>query len=947
MTRSTAAANNIKLNTTRLNDLPQDSCYTCALAKAHQKSVPKQRIARSTTIGERFFIDISSPRRRSIGGAQHWLLVIDDASDMVFSFFLATKDSQKNVLVHFFKDLIHTHNIIPKIIRCDNAGENIVFEQACKSEGLGIKFEYTAPGTPQQNGRVERKFQTLYGRVRAMLIGSKIEQPLRDSLWSEAANTATDLDSNLVKTSTGISAFQQFFGKGIKTPVDFTKKFGERCVVTDRTKLKAKLGERGKECRWVGYAKDHSVGTYRFYNSKTGKIIMSRDVAHTVKTFESTMKDANNNATDDADNEPIDYQEKAPVSDSESESDDEDIVADDDEISSIEQLFNDTDSGDEMTQDVDPRVIRAARQLQASYNPLANENSGTIEPQTGRDTPYPTRANVAAGIVHEIQNYMMELPKKLIKNVKDSMKYIEPKMFKDAWNHPDPYQRDKWRIAINKEYGDMKSRKVWKKIKRIMIPSNRRCVKSKWVFKIKRDGTFRARIVACGYSQIPGVDFSDNYAPVVNDITFRMLLIVLIFFALSAKIADVETAFLYGTLEEEIFMECPPGMPEAQEDEVLLLQKCIYGLVQAARQYNKKMVEILKKIGFTGGDVDPCLFVKRSSKGICFIAIYVDDNLLVGHPAAIEETIELLKENGLILKIEDDLHDYLSCEIQFSPDKKKAWLGQPHLIDNLEKKFGSQVIGKRQYLTPGTPGLNQVREMDQSKLISKEKQLMYRSGVGMLLYLVKHSRPDIANCVRELSKVLDGSTEASYKEMLRVIKYVLDTKAMGLKIWPTLIKNEPWKISVFTDSDYAGDPVTRRSVSGYVIYVHNVPICWRSKAQRSVTLSSTEAEWVALSEAVKEVIFLIQLCNSMKIKIQLPVEVRVDNVGAIFMSKNVTTTSRTKHVDIRSKYVREYAEDGIIKIVFVKSEDNDSDIMTKNCQSDLHSKHSMKLITEK
>ena len=144
---------------------------------------------------------------------------------------------------------------------------------------------------------------------------------------------------------------------------------------------------------------------------------------------------------------------------------------------------------------------------------------------------------------------------------------------------------------------------------------------------------------------------------------------------------------------------------------------------------------------------------------------------------------------------------------------------------------------------------------------------MYRSGVGMLLYLVKHSRPDIANCVRELSKVLHGSTEASYKEMLRVIKYVLDIKAMGLKIWPTLIKNEPWKISVFTDSDYAGDPVTRRSVSGYVIYVHNVPICWRSKAQRSVTLSSTEAEWVALSEAVKEVIFLIQLCNSMKIKI--------------------------------------------------------------------------------
>ena len=111
--------------------------------------------------------------------------------------------------------------------------------------------------------------------------------------------------------------------------------------------------------------------------------------------------------------------------------------------------------------------------------------------------------------------------------------------------------------------------------------------------------------MACGYSQIPGVDFSDNYAPVVNDITFRLMLIVLIIYALSSKIADVETAFLYGALEEVIFMECPPGMPGAEEDEVLLLQKCIDGLVQAARQYNKKMKEILRKIGFTGGDVDP------------------------------------------------------------------------------------------------------------------------------------------------------------------------------------------------------------------------------------------------------------------------------------------------------------------------------------------------------
>ena len=220
-----------------------------------------------------------------------------------------------------------------------------------------------------------------------------------------------------------------------------------------------------------------------------------------------------------------------------------------------------------------------------------------------------------------------------------------------------------------------------------------------------------------------------------------------------------------------------------------MLLATIYGLVQAARQYYKKARGILRKIGFTGGDVDPCLFVKKSSLGIVFIALYVDDNLLIGHPKAIEDAIEQMKKHGFILKIEDDLNDNLSCEIQFSKDRTKAWLGQPHLISNLESKFGNDMKNLRKYKTPGTPNLNMVRNTDDKLTLPKEKQSLYRSGVGMLLYLVKYSRPDIANTVRELSKVLDGSTEASYKEMLRVIKYVLDTREMGLRIEPKLPKS--------------------------------------------------------------------------------------------------------------------------------------------------------------
>jgi hypothetical protein len=250
-------------------------------------------------------------------------------------------------------------------------------------------------------------------------------------------------------------------------------------------------------------------------------------------------------------------------------------------------------------------------------------------------------------------------------------------------------------------------------------------------------------------------------------------------------------------------------MEDSNDNEALLLLTTIYGLVQAARQYYKKVRDILRKIGFTGGDVDLCLFVKNSSLDIVFIALYVDDNLLAGHPKAIKDAIEQMKKNGLILKVEDDLKDYLSWEIQFSKDRTKAWLGQPHLISNLESKFGNDVKKLHEYKTPGTPNLNMVRNTDDKLALPKEKQSLYQSGVGML-YLVKYSRPDIANAVGELSKVLDGSTEASFKEMLRVIKYILDTKEMGLRIKPKVPKSadEPWDLVCYSNSDYAGDPDT-------------------------------------------------------------------------------------------------------------------------------------------
>ena len=448
-----------------------------------------------------------------------------------------------------------------------------------------------------------------------------------------------------------------------------------------------------------------------------------------------------------------------------------------------------------------------------------------------------------------------------------------PAKFREAWDHPDPWQREKWRSGINAEFAKMNKNKVWRKEKRSNMPPGRRCVKHKWVFDIKRDGTFKARLVACGYSQIPGVDFTDVYSPVVHDVTFRIMLVAELKWKLKSKIVDVESAFLNGDLEEEIYMDCPDGMKHSPED-CLLLLKAIYGLVQSARQFFKKFVSILRKIGFIPSDADPCLMIRRCSLGLVYLAMYIDDCYCNGNEAAINDAIKGIVANGLNVTIKDDLEDYLSCEIRVNKARSKAWLGQPHLIKKLEKKFGDMVKHLMEYKTPGTPHTGVVRPKDEDLLVGDSQQELYRSGVGMLLYLVKHSRPDIANAVRELSKCMTGANAAAYKELLRVIKFVLDTRDYGLKLAPKWVDAMLWELQIYSDSDWAGDKDNRKSITGFIIFLLGAPILWRSKAQGSVALSSTEAEFYALSEAAKEIKFIVQVLISMGIPVKLPVIVR-------------------------------------------------------------------------
>ena len=439
----------------------------------------------------------------------------------------------------------------------------------------------------------------------------------------------------------------------------------------------------------------------------------------------------------------------------------------------------------------------------------------------------------------------------------------EPQSFQEAWWDPDLISREKWREAICLEFKKMLDIGVWRYVKRIDHPNDHRLVGCRWVFKVKRNGVYHARLVAKGFSKIPGVDFTDNYSPVVNDVTFRVVVARMIIENLKGKVVDIDNAFLNGDLEHEIYMKIPEGYdeviyPRVDKEDCLILQKAIYGLVQAARQFWKKIGDKMQEGGFKLSEADPCMLYKEDEKGVCIIIIYIDDMLITGKEEAIDDAVKVL-QGYFQVKDLTSLEDYLGVQIVQSDDGKKAWLGQPTIIYSLEKQFGEKVAKDKMAITPGTP------EFIGGK-VDEKTQSMYRSRMGTLLYLIKHSRPDITNPVGELSKSMDGASMAQVTEMYRVINFVPEMKTLGLRMMP-ILNNDIWKLEALSDSDFANDKDTRYSVYGYIIYFCGIPVAWKSKSMKSVVLSTTEAEYVAVSEVVKEIKVLYQMLRIKEIKV--------------------------------------------------------------------------------
>ena len=220
---------------------------------------------------------------------------------------------------------------------------------------------------------------------------------------------------------------------------------------------------------------------------------------------------------------------------------------------------------------------------------------------------------------------------------------------------------------------------------------------------------------------------------------------------------DIDSAFLNGDLEHEIYMKIPEGYdevinPRVDKEDCLILQKAIYGLVQAARQLWKKIVDKMQEGGFKLSEADPCMLYKVDKKGVCIIIIYIDNMLSIGKEEAIDDAIEVLQGHFQV-KDPTSLEDYLGVQIVQSDDDKKVWLGQPTILKSLEKQFGEKVAKKKMTITPATTGFIGGKMDDISK-VDEKTQSMYRSGVGTLLYLDGASMPHVTEMYRVINLLL-------------------------------------------------------------------------------------------------------------------------------------------------------------------------------------------------
>lgn len=488
-----------------------------------------------------------------------------------------------------------------------------------------------------------------------------------------------------------------------------------------------------------------------------------------------------------------------------------------------------------------------------------------------------------------------------------------------------------WKEAIQKEYDSMLKNGTWETSD---LPAGRKPLNLKWVFKKKylQSGEldkYKARLVAKGYHQKPGIDYDETFSPVVRYETVRFLIAMATKYDLEIFQMDAVTAFLQGELTEEIYINQPEGFHQIK-GKVLKLKKSIYGLKQSSRVWNKKLDNVFKKMGLNQSKADSCLYYKIIGGKMFLLTVYVDDLIIFTNDLDFMESFKINLMSFFDMKDLGKASSFLGICLTRNKKTGTIAIDQEKYIKDMLKRFKMEDCN-----AVSTP-------MEMKCKLTKPDiedaiEVPFQELIGSLLFLARVTRPDILYAVNYLSKFNNCHGQEQWVAAKRILRYLKGT--IGKKIVYSRGSQNDVKITGFCDADFAGDPEDRRSTTGFVFLVSGGAVTWNTKKQPTIALSTTEAEYMALTTAVQETMWL----NNLQKEIVPGAEkiiLHVDNQSALQLAKNAVYHNRTKHIDVKHHFVREALEADLLELKYISTKNMTADIFTKPLARPIIEQHS-------
>ena len=928
-------------------------CTSCAKGKMTRKAIPKAHAGpRSTRFGEKTHTDVWGPTLNSYDGHEYFSTFTDDYTRWSRVSPMKKKSDTLTCYKHYEAWAETQLNAKLKQLQSDQGGEYISdeFDQHLKSKGTTRSL--TVHDTPEQNGVAERLNCTLVEHARAMHYAADLPK----FLWTESIQHAVWLKN---RTTTyqlnGKTPFEMLFNK--KPDLSNLPEWGTKVWVLkeDRGKLEAKADEG----HWVGYSRDSK--SHHVYWPGKRRVTDERNL----RFEESVTIPLTDMPKDDQErNEPTQHSSQDPKRDEEDAPQTEDLKMQPQRDSTPPHTpYNDPLEGFEPSDPTcEPQQEGRGHRLRkpSAYVRDIAQGQGTSTGCTdapaypkGMQVPPqipgpPSTGAATSGVRQTLALLALEDP-----DTEDVKPEGETRSWPDLaaigaeerGSDPETIEKARklddwpeWDVSIRKELDQHERMGTW-----ILVepPPNANIVGSRMVLHYKRNATGhvasrKLRFVVQGFSQAEGIDYNETFAPTAKLSAIRIIAALAARNDWELEQTDVDGAYLNAPLKETIYMRQAKGYEApGKEKHVCLLKRAIYGLKQAGREWYELLCQIMLKLGFRRCRIEHVVFCKYNETDALIVAADVDDMTIAGNS---KTAIRRFKEGlGHEVKIKDlgDLHWMLGIEVERDRGARTISFSQQAYIRKILERFGLE--DAYSLSTPLDPHhkLSLAQCPDNPRQYRSMRDVPYREAIGSLMYAALGTMPDIMFAVTFLSQFMQNPGHAHWEEVKRVFRYLKGTMHWKLTIgmgghwdWAEPEKRDRVGLEGFMDADGASQ-YHRHSISGYVFTIDGGAVSWSSKKQSIVTLSNTEGEYIAVTHAAKEALWIRMFLSEITRPLTQLVTIFCDNQSAISVSKNDQFHARMKHINIKYHFVRDIAEHALISIHYCPGSEMLADMLTK------------------